>query len=406
MDFTLTVIISLIYVIPLIIAIIYFSRIVYKSLSVFLVQLLLADIAILFWGIAGIPVLLPQNIFTNTELIHIEELGVIIGSFGFIFVSFIFNTPHFGNKHLILSRIGIVAFGLLAGIKVALLLMNNTSESIYGLYLSNGVLHRYTNPFIQVLVLIAFILLIAVLLLYSQWQNKFPEYLISKDTKKKSFYATLLMGIGVSINYLGLFVPVIEHAHLLFLISRFFITFSFILITLMIGQNPIITLKEKGSPYYMVANGVVGWVLAINTDLGPSPEAYSEQTAQLYSLNAKDLILFAVSSISIVGIGQNFTDTQFIIPYPSREEELSVLCFSFSMPDPLVKDQRKTEASIVFGIIIPKIFLNYLGNIGQESFTMAKKIEKFHTIQELKENIDFDKETFLIVRNLLVKNIT
>ena len=403
MDFSLTLFVFAIITAPLIIAIIYFFQIIYKAPSLFVIELLLADVCNLIWNLAGIPVLIPQNIFNNVDLIIIEELGVIFGSFGFIIIYFVFNTPYYGNKQLILSRIGILAFALITGVKIALILINNTSKSIYGLYILNGTLKRYTDPVIQILVLIAFLFLVIVLFMYSIWQKKFPEFLINKNIKNNSIYATIMMGIGVSMNYVGLLSPILNYANILFLVSRFFISFSFIFITMMVAQNPIIILREKGNPNYLVENGIVGWLLIINTDLGPEPKIVSEKSRKLYDLQEKDLMLCAVSSISIVGIGQNFTNTEFIIPYPSRERELSVLCYSFTIKDPTLQDpRRENKADVVYGIILPKILLQYLGMF-QGSFTITRKVTAEKTIQELLSQVDFSQETLLTFRNLLLQ---
>lgn len=174
----------------------------------------------------------------------------------------------------------------------------------------------------------------------------------------------------------------------------------------MVAQNSIITLKEQGNPNYLIENGTVGWVLVSNTDQGPEVKLLSTSSKNLYSLEEREIMLFAVSSISIVGIGQNFVDTQFTIPFPMKEKELSVICNSFKIFDPTLKDpRRKTMADIVYGIIIPRVFLNYLGNIGASSFTITKKINTYETLQDFMKEISFIDETIITFRNLLLQKI-
>jgi hypothetical protein len=399
---------STIFFAPLIAVIVIFLKTISKFPSFFLFQLLFADISILIWGFAGIPVLTPQDFFSMKDLIFIEQIGVIFGSIAFILVIFTFSHPLFGNKLLFFSRIGIIIFGLIAGIKVSLILIKNPNASIYGLYIVNDSIKRYTDPFITNLVLIGFSLLILVIIMYSFWQNKFPSYLISENIKKQSFYASIMMTTGVAMNYTGLILPIsiLEISSAFFLISRFFITFGFIFLTIMVTQNPIIILKERSNPKYLVENGVVGWMLVVNTDQGPELKVLSPNSKNRYDLDDKYTMLFAVSSISIVGIGQNFADTQFIIPYPTKEKELSVICYSFTMFDPTLKDFRRNNiADIVFGLIIPNYFLNYLGNIGKGSFSLISKLHSFKTLQELISQLNFSDETCFTLRNLLVHKI-
>lgn len=393
---------------PLFIIILYFLKIFLKFPSIFLSQLFIADIFTLLWSLAGIPVLITQDFFSLKDLIIIEELGVIFGSLGFIFLFFTFNQSHFGIKRSLFSRIGILIFGIIAGIKFSLLLINNPTSSVYGLYIENGVLKRHTAPLISLLVLIAFLLLITVLFLYTYWQKSYPSFIISEDIKKKSLYSTYLMLLGVSFNYLGLILPIhlLGISNALFLISRFFITFSYILITMMIAQNPIITLHEKGNPRYLLDKGIIGWILSENSDLGPETVLKSENMINVYNLTEKELTLFAVGSIAIIGIGQNFDENQFIIPFPMREKELSVICYSFTMYDSSITDQRRNNtANIVFGIVIPRLFLNYLGNTLLESFSLIKSIKPGDDFHQLKTKIDFFEETNKTLTNLLLQNI-
>ena len=407
MDLLITILIAIIYYLPLIIAIIYFAKIIFKFPSSFMEHLFFSDICILIWGIAGIPVLLPQTMVTNEELIIIEEIRVIIGPIPLILIFFIFNNPYYANKQPLFSRAGVVAFSFIMGIKFALILQNNTNSSIYGLYILNGALQRYTDPIITIVVFIAFLLLIIVLTMFSLWQQRFPDYLIKQNIKKKSFYGTAMIGIGVAINYIGLFIPILDLAQILFLVSRFFVAFGFIFITLMVIENPIIILKEKGNPNSLIDKGVVGWILVSTTDYGPDPKVISEKTKELYKITEKELVLFSVSSVSIVGIGQNFTNTQFIIPFPEKEDRLSVLCYSFSMNDPTLKDPRKNNTTdVVFGVILPKVLVNFLGNILQESFSIAENANNYETITDLIKNMNFAEETFQTIRNLLLHKIT
>lgn len=408
MDLITPLFLTILFFSPLIIAIVYFIKIIVKSLSVFNFQLLLADIFILLWCAAGVPVLIHQDYFLPTELIIIEELGVIFGALSLLFLNLVFNQPYYGNKQLFFAQTGVVAFGLIAGAKLALILINNPNNSIYGLYISNGKLLRYTSPVISFLILLGFCFLVILIFMFSLWQNKFPNYLISTRIKTTSFYAAALLFIGASLNYFGILLPIsfLGISNTLFFSSRFFLSFAFILITVMITQNPIITLKEKGNPNYLIENGVVGWILVANTDQGPEIKIISDNSKKLYSLDERTLMLYAVSSISIVGIGQTFADTQFIIPFPTKEKELSVICYSFNMNDPTLKDpRRKNRADLVYGMIIPRVFLNYLGNIGLDSFSLTKKVITYQTMSDLMSEIDLAKETKLTFRNLLSNKI-
>jgi len=60
----------------------------------------------------------------------------------------------------------------------------------------------------------------------------------------------------------------------------------------------------------------------------------------------------------------------------------------------------------VFGLVVPEIFLNFLGNIIKESFSIRNKIETFKTFQDLMEKLDFQNETITTLRNLLFHKIT
>lgn len=409
MDFFSLFLLNLIFFGPLIIIILYFIKIIIKFPSIFLVQLFIADIFALLWVLAGIPVLVTQDFFSLTELIIIEELGVIFGTLGFIFLFFTFNQSHFGIKRSIFARIGAIAFALLAGIKLSLLLINNPNSSVYGLYIENGILKRYTAPFVSILVLIAFSLLILVLFLYTFWQKNYPDFIISQDIKRKSLYSSWLMLAGVSLNYLGLILPIhlLGISNALFFISRFFISFSYIFITLMIAQNPIITLHEKANPKYLIEKGIIGWVLSTNSESGPETVLKSDIMVKVYNLTDKEFALFAVSSIAIIGIGQNFIENQFIIPFPIREKELSVICYSFTMHDSTLIDKRRNKtANIVFGIVIPRQFLNFLGNIFSESFSLNKSIRSYNDFNQLKTKVNFFEETNKTLSNLLLQKIS
>ena len=116
--------------------------------------------------------------------------------------------------------------------------------------------------------------------------------------------------------------------------------------------------------------------------------------------------LFAVSSIAIVGIGQNFVDNLFIIPLPTKEKELSSICYSFTIYDPTIEDPRRNNiGNVIFGIIVPRVFIEYLGNVEIESFSITKKIQKAKSFQDLLEQVDFLEETNETLRNLLLNKI-
>lgn len=409
MDLFSLFILTLLFFGPLLITILYFIKILLKIPSVFTFQLLLSDLAILLWGFAGIPVLVQQDIFFNHQLITIEHLGVIFGSISFIILFFSFNHPYLGIKQILIARIGIISFGILAGIKIAGLLINDTSSSIYGLFIDEGDLKRYTSPFITLIVLIAFVSLVITLFMHSYANRKFPNYLVSDSVKKKSFFSAYLMTIGVAFNYVGLILSIqlLGISNILFLISRFFITFAFIFITLMIADHPVITIRERGNTKFLIDKGIIGWILVNNADNGPEINAISEKSKKVYNISDKEMILFAVSSITMAGIGQNFVNSEFIIPFPLKENELSVVCQSFEIVDPTLQDPRRNHlADVVFGIIIPKPLVNYLGSIVKGSFSINEKIISFNTFQEFIKGTDFSLETSITLRNLLIQKFT
>ena len=77
------------------------------------------------------------------------------------------------------------------------------------------------------------------------------------------------------------------------------------------------------------------------------------------------------------------------------------------MKDPTLKDPRKSKTTnIVFGIILPKVLVNFLGNILQESFSIAETAKNYETIMDLIKGMNFAEETFQTIRNLLLHKIT
>ena len=103
----------------------------------------------------------------------------------------------------------------------------------------------------------------------------------------------------------------------------------------------------------------------------------------------------------------NFIENQFIIPFPIREKELSVICYSFTMHDPTLIDKRRNKtANIVFGIVIPRQFLNFLGNIFSESFSLNKSIRSYNDFNQLKTKVNFFEETNKTLSNLLLQKIS
>jgi hypothetical protein len=177
--------------------------------------------------------------------------------------------------------------------------------------------------------------------------------------------------------------------------------------SLQFAKNPIITLTEKSDPKMLLNNGIIGWILVTTTDIGPAVKIVSEHSESLYNLSEKDLTLFAVGSISIVGIGGNFVENRYIIPFKSDNYNLSAICVSFTIKDHTLKDPRKDQTSeAVFAILVPNIIINYLGNVTKESFSVIGKINESETIQDFIEKTDFAVETLSTIRNLLLEKIS
>ena len=409
MDPIFTGLISGVVLLPLLVSLNYFIKAVTNIPSIFMIQLLLANILVILWVLAGIPVLVSPELFLLNDIILIEHLGVIAGSLTVNFIFLTFSTSYFGNKMVILPRLGVGIFSIIIGLKLSLILINNPFETIYGLRISENTLQRHTHPLISLLALTGFLLLIIVLLVYSIWQSKFPNYFITQETKNNSFLSALLIGLGIIINFVGIILPssYLTISNFALLISRFIVAMGFIFMSLQFYKNPIITLTEKNNPKTLLNNGIIGWILITTTDRGPYVQFVSEQTKSLYKFSEKDLTLFSVSSISIVGIGGTFIENRFIIPFKTQKHDLSAICYSFTLEDPTLKDQRKKGVGEnVFAIIVPNIVINYLGNVSVNSFSITKKIEEAGNLQEFIKNTNFYDETLFTLRNLLLEKIS
>ena len=250
MDPIFTGLISGVVLLPLLVSLNYFIKAVTNIPSIFMIQLLLANILVILWVLAGIPVLVSPELFLLNDIILIEHLGVIAGSLTVNFIFLTFSTSYFGNKMVILPRLGVGIFSIIIGLKLSLILINNPFETIYGLRISENTLQRHTHPLISLLALTGFLLLIIVLLVYSIWQSKFPNYFITQETKNNSFLSALLIGLGIIINFVGIILPssYLTISNFALLISRFIVAMGFIFMSLQFYKNPIITLTEKNNP--------------------------------------------------------------------------------------------------------------------------------------------------------------
>ncbi|HKZ41295.1 MAG TPA: hypothetical protein VJ044_10065, partial [Candidatus Hodarchaeales archaeon] len=118
-----------------------------------------------------------------------------------------------------------------------------------------------------------------------------------------------------------------------------------------------------------------------------------------YGIGEKELAVFSASAIMMGGINDRDKETVFVIPFPLKEKDLSVICYSFVIADTGISDTRKAgKTSAVYSVILLTFLLPKLGNLNRKSFVHQKEFENHPNIQTLGLNGQLFDITFETMR--------
>ena len=385
------------------------TKSVLKYPSFYEIQLLFSAQALVIWTIIVIPIYATPELLVESEIIFIEHVSTIIGSFGVLFFIFsIINT--FTYKLVIFPRITIIGFAMIIGSKIIQLTLS-PSETIYGFQLgTNNELIRVSPIFFSLIIGLSYLFLYLSLIFFLQNQNKLPSYIVGEKIKNYSMYAFFILTGGIIFQSIGtLFVMDAFLSEWVLLLARFLITTGFIFIVFQFTKNPVLSFSEKGNPAQFIANGTINWLLIGNRDFGPESLKSSSNLKTYF--NQEELQLFAVKLITSISLGSgNYNEEICIIPHSNLEKKFNLVAigFSFLHKDIKVKDiRRKGMCELLFAIVVPSILLSYLHNLTIDAMREPLMVNLKNT-----ENIDeflqlnlFDFLTAKMLRNLSEKKV-
>lgn len=369
-------------------------------------QLLISAICLIFWTIIVIPIYITPQYLTATQIILVENISTIIGSFGVLF--FIFSIiNNFSYKLVLIPRLTIIGFSIIIGSKLIQLSLLPT-ETIYGIRLVGNQLIRVSPSFFSAIIGFSYLSLYISLVLFIRYQNKLPEYIIPQKIKQYSLISLIIMTIGMTFQTIGTIV--ISEANLAgwtLILARLFITTGFIFIVFQFTKNPVLSFSEKGNPTKFIINGTVNWLLLGNMDLGPEPLQSSSGIDSFF--NQEELQLFSLKLLTSVSLGsEKFSEEICIIPHGNIQKKIDLCAvgFSFLHSDPTLADPRKNgTVQLLFAVIIPAILLPFLANITLDAMKkpVITELKKTRDLTEFLKNCSFDTLTAKLLKNLTQK---
>jgi len=342
------------------------------------------------WVLSGIPWLLNVDFLSDDNIILVAHLGSIAGIISRLLLASIFAKPSLGRATYQLAFISIICSAMLLGIRIEEIFENE--GNFYSIRMEDKWVEVY-HPFTAFIILISTITLISSFYLGIKLQNTLPDEIIDKNLKFINNAIILLFTSGGLFSVLSVIVLTEFYPNLVFInyiTSRLLIALAFVLLARYLSFDPIFVFQERGNFNKFLNDGIIGWIISVNGDMGPDTLAFSPQISQRYNFDKTELTLFSASSLTAIGLTHSFKPTTFIIPF-SGTHKLSTINITFQHKDPTLKDPRfKQIALSVYSIVFPMSIMPKIHTFPKAERMLATSIGQTNDIHEFiqKENLD------------------
>lgn len=383
------------------------SHLKYPSFYVF--ELIISAFLLILWTILAFPIYLaPElfipDIFTLEQIVLLEHLTTIFGALGTIVFIFVLSNS-IQARLLLIPRIAVVLFSFIVGTKFIQFYIP-ASDTLYGLKTTDNGFIRTNLPILQVVILVAFSLLILTIYLFSKKQFNLPKGFVSDSAVKYYKVSLTIFAIGIVCNILGLSISDYYYSGIFYLISRLFLTIGAITIFQQFTQNSELIFSERGNPLPIIRKGIVGWIIAGNRSIGPEDVISSNEFKENY--NIPDLEILSVNLITSAAMGrEEFHEKLIVVPLNHKNADLTAIGYSLKYMDSTITDPRKNgQSEIVFALLIPSFLMQYLENLSEHAMKrpISKHFKEDEDLDVLIKRNPFESLVIDVIRDLTTKD--
>ena len=201
------------------------------------------------------------------------------------------------------------------------------------------------------------------LLIYSSY----PDTLADSKEKRNYWIGFGLLILGAVASSITVAVSSFLNAtdsHLFLLLNaisdRYLVSLGFAIITVSMSKSPIHMIGVKGDMKSLVERGFIGFVVSAMTDRGPETRLVSPSFVERFEITENMLQLFAMNTVSVVGVGDSFHETLAVLPVPKASAIMSYN-YTFEIVDETYTDPRSSNiAPTVFSLLLRKEFQRFI----------------------------------------------
>ncbi len=259
----------------------------------------------------------------------------------------------------------------------------------YGLTGSREYLRPTGSPLLLFMAAMSNVLFAALASCFYVDYKRLAPTLISAEEQRLNRLGLIFIVIGAILPSPFVSMPLVTSDPIKYLflmraiLVRFFVSIGFLFLALHITKNSLFLMSTKGTMRGLFRRGVVGWLFAEMTDQGPTIIHECESFNKHYGISESETMLFAAASLTAVGMGEDFGDTSYVLPFPNHNELIAVNV-SFLHPDPKINDPRlKDNTPCVFSVIVPSMLLSGIGAISDTVSVLTDFKETTPTVSHL-----------------------
>ncbi len=386
---------------PFFITLIYLIKSLFNFPSLAIWRLILITLLTGVWIFFGFPWLLNVQWLSDDNIILISHIGAISGIISRIMLASIFAKPALGRMTHRLANISMISSAMLLGMRLEQYVLNNAK--FYGIE-KNGEWTEVYHPLTRMIIVTSTVTLVTAFIMGIRLQNALPEEIIDDNLKFLNNAMIVLFSLGAFFSILAIVVLIPVFPNLLvfnYIMSRFFISLAFLILARYISFDPIFVFQEQGNLKRLLDEGIIGWIISLNGDLGPDAIAESPKMIEKYSITPNESVSFSASAITAIGLTHTFGKSTFVIPF-SGLQKLSSINFSFYHFDPTLKDPRFQHSALtVYSIIFPVIILPRIRTFLKAEEILNKRVKEFETIHDLLDTDILDDITNEILKVII-----
>lgn len=282
--------------------------------------------------------------------------------------------------------------------------LQNNPAKYYGLVKKEGKWVPITHPVAGILIMAGIFTLLLSLFLVNQELKKLPTYVYSDRVRRINDVAFWLLVLAYTLNFVSLVIP--NQSPLLIetfsLASRALILSSLSLYFVELLQNPIFITSVGSNGQCLVKDGIVGWGLVTFGKMGPQFSHISRRWQEKLQLNQRIIVMNASALLIAAGLGDNFREYEYIIPFQGINSKIVSVCYSFRHYDPNCDDARfENKIPVVFSLFIPLHLMRMVSHILRVEKVISKYRRQYVTLEALSRDLVLEKMAIDILNAIL-----